>query len=920
MREKSYTEKICASPDKLSDNEAVPNSSKKILYLIDGTAYVYRAFHAFNLSTASGEPTGAVYGMVNMLNRILKEQSPHYIVTIFDAKGKTFRDDMYPEYKANRPPMPDELRRQYDIIRDLVPAMGIPVLSVPGVEADDVIATLATEAANQNNDIHTIIASADKDLAQLVSEHITLRDEMRNDELDPEGVLNKFGVSPDRIIDYLSLVGDPVDNIPGVPLVGKKTAAKWIQQYGSLEGVISNADNITGKAGENLRNSFEQLGLAKNLVTLKLDVDIEFNMNNFTQTVPDTEVLRDYYKKLEFRTWLSQLKSSKATEEHKSDYFTILDESSLNDLVEQLKNCQILAVDTETTGINVRKDSLVGISISMNSRKAYYIPVAHRYVNAPKQLPRELVLEKLAPILEDESIAKIAQNIKFDAAIFRKYGVSIKGVLYDTMLESYVLDSRAVAQHSLDNLASRYLQYSTIPYEEVAGKGKNQITFDQVEVERAVNYAAEDADITLQLHQTLWPKLESNSSLKNVYENIEVPLIAVLDRMENNGVLLNCDELRRQSMELQVRLNKVENSIFELAGTQFNLSSPKQIQEVLFDKLSLPVTKKTSRGQPSTSEDVLRDLSDKYEVPKLILEHRGLFKLKSTYTDKLPDLIDQNSGRVHTSYHQAVAATGRLSSSDPNLQNIPIRTPEGKRVREAFVADSECVLLSIDYSQIELRLMAHLSGDPGLVDAFNRGGDVHKSTASEVFGTSEEEVTPDQRRNAKAINFGLIYGMSQFGLARQLGIEQAQAKEYVQQYFERYPGVREYMDRIRAQAYEQKFVETLFGRRLYVRDIESGNFNRRQHAERTAINAPLQGSAADIIKMAMIEVDKWLAESESGAKMIMQVHDELVLEVPEKEIDEVISKVSHFMENIAELDVPLIVDSGVGINWAQAHD
>ena len=756
----------------------------------------------------------------------------------------------------------------------------------------------------------------------MVTDRILLRDEMRNNEMDSNGVQEKFGVPPNRIADYLALVGDTSDNIPGVPMVGPKTASKWLQSYGSLKEVVANADQIGGKVGESLRNSLEQLKLSRELVELKLDVDVEFNLSSFQLVAQNTDVLREIYTQLEFNTFLKELNAdSDYGDKSEGNYTAILDEDSLDKLITRLKASDVFGLDTETTGINARQDALVGISVSIQENEAFYIPVAHKYLNAPEQLGRDLVLGKLAPVLQSESIAKVIQNAKFDKAVFAKYRVEVKGCIYDTMLESYVLNSTAGFPHSMDKLSEKYLGHTTTKYEDVAGRGKKQITFDQVEVEQATDYAAEDADIALQLHQHLWPKLKNDKKLLHVYESIEIPLIAVLSRMENNGVLLDREELLRQSAELQKGLEQVQQEIFELSGAKFNLSSPKQIREVLYEKLGLePTNKKTSKGALSTSEQALRELALIHDVPKLILEYRGLFKLKSTYTDALPVLIDPDSGRVHTSYQQAVAATGRLSSADPNLQNIPIRTPEGKRVREAFIAEPGHVLLSIDYSQIELRLMAHLSSDEGLLEAFKRGGDVHRSTAAEVFGVDEQSVTADQRRNAKGINFGLIYGMSAFGLGRQLQIEQSLARDYIDQYFQKYPKVKEYMETTRQKARDYMFVETIFGRRLHVTGIADKNFSLRQHAERAAINAPLQGSAADIIKLAMIEVDKWIVESSHPVRMIMQVHDELVFEVPESEVESARDKISKIMEKITTLSVPLIVDSGVGTNWATAHD
>ncbi len=890
------------------------------LYLIDGTAYVYRAFHAFNLSTADGQPTGAVYGVANMINRIIRDYSPDYLVVVFDAKGKTFRDDIYQEYKANRPPMPDDLRTQYAYIRELVDAMGIKSISISDVEADDVIGTLAVEAAQAG--LRTFIASSDKDLAQLVTDDISMLDEQKALILGPTQIKEKFGVPPDQIVDYLSLVGDTSDNIPGVPLVGKKTAANWLAKHGSLDDIIANAESFTGKTGENLRNSLDTLKLARQLVTLKLDVDVDLDLESFRTTAGDKEKLRELYTKLEFKSWLAALDDDGGEQEKVSvNYTAVTDRKTFDDLIDRLSNCEIFAFDTETTGFDMRRERLVGISVALQPNEAFYIPVGHQYPDVQEQLDRDYVLEKIRYPLESPDIAKIAQNIKFDAVVFAKYGINVKGPFYDTMVESYVMNSTAVSKHSLDNLALKYLDHTTIKYEDVAGKkGKNQLTFDQVEIATATDYAAEDADIALRLHQKLWPNIESDAKLRTVFEQIDMPLAPVLLRMEDHGVKIDRDALAQQSAELHQEMQLIEQKIFESAGMPFNISSPKQIAEVLFNKLGLPVASKTSTGQPSTSEAVLSDLAIQYDVPKWILEHRSLAKLKSTYTDKLPEMIDHKTGRVHTSYHQAVAATGRLSSSDPNLQNIPIRTSEGRRIRKAFIAEPGCILISIDYSQIELRIMAHLSEDPGLLDAFAKGEDVHRFTAAEVFDTSREEVTSDQRRHAKAINFGLMYGMSPYGLSRQLQIDVARAQDYVDQYFSRYPKVRDFMDSTRETARTRRYVETLFGRRLYLADINSKQFGRRQHAERTAINAPLQGTAADIIKLAMIEVDQWIQQSASSARMIMQVHDELVLEVPEAEEQSVCEKVKSIMESAAELHVPLVADAGRGLNWASAHE
>ena len=854
-----------------------------------------------------------------MLNRIIRDYSPDYLAVVFDAKGKTFRDDIYTEYKANRPPMPDDLRTQYAIIRELVEAMGIKSISITGVEADDVIGTLAVEAGKSG--LRTVIASSDKDLAQLVTDDVEMLDEQKGQFIGPQQVKEKYGVPPHQIIDFLSLVGDSSDNIPGVPLVGKKTAAKWLSEFGSLDNIVDNAGSFTGKTGDNLRNSLEQLELAKQLVTLKIDVDVELDLEGFVRTSADVEKLREIYSELEFRSWLAELGEHQQETEQTSNYHAVTNKETFEELVTKLSGCTIFAFDTETTGFDMRYEQLVGLSFSVESNEAFYIPVGHNYPGVPDQLSRDFILEGLKPIFENPAIAKIAQNIKFDAVVLAKYGLEVRGGLYDTMIESYILNSTAVPRHGLDNLALKYLDHTTIKYEDVAGKkGKNQLTFDRVEIDIATDYAAEDADIAYRLHQDLWPKIAKEPRLESVFSEIDMPLMPVLMHMENHGVKIDRDALARHSAELYHEMQSIEQKIFTSAGIRFNISSPKQIGEVLFNILGLPIASKTATGQPSTSESVLSDLAVQFDVPRWILEHRSLSKLKSTYTDKLPEMIDPTTQRVHTSYHQAVAATGRLSSSDPNLQNIPIRTAEGRRIREAFIAEPGFVLISIDYSQIELRIMAHLSEDPGLLDAFAKGEDVHRFTAAEVFDTDHDEVTADQRRHAKAINFGLMYGMSPYGLSRQLQIEVAQAQEYVSQYFARYPKVRDFMDSTREKARTDRYVETIYGRRLYLADINSKQFGRRQHAERTAINAPLQGTAADIIKLAMLEVDRWLVQHSTSSRMIMQVHDELVLEVPESEVQNVCQNVKSIMENATELLVPLVADAGIGYNWSQAHE
>ncbi len=895
------------------------NSPAQSLILVDGTAYVYRAFFANQLHTSDGKPTGAVFGFANMLARMLREHSPDYIVVVFDAKGKTFRDEIYSEYKQNRPPMPDDLRPQYETIKQLVNAFGIRTLSIEGVEADDVIATLAT--AFHGPDLRTVIASSDKDLAQLVSDDVVMLDERKGELLGCSEVLQKFGVPPSMIIDYLALIGDTSDNIPGVPLVGPKTAAKWLTTYGGLDAIIANADSLPGKAGQNFRDCISQLPMVRQLITLKHDVELGCALEEFTISERNVEQLREIYTQLEFNTWLRELDGAHAQpKETAPAYQLVNDEPTFNALIEQLCAVEIFAFDTETTGLDTRRASLVGISISIRPKTACYVPLGHSYLGVPAQLPIDDAIARLKPIFENPNIAKIAQNIKFDASMLAEYGIEVRGMTYDTMIESYVYNANAVAQHSLDTLALKYLAYNTVKYEEVAGKGKKQITFDQVEIESAAQYACEDADITFRLHELLWPKIRSSKQLERVYSEFDMPLAAVLMRMENYGVRIDRGELNAQSHSLQQRIEQIEQSIYREAGRPFNISSPKQIREILFDELGYRNDSKTATGHASTSEAVLRELAAEYDLPDMILQYRSLTKLKSTYTDKLPELIDPNTQRVHTSYNQCVAGTGRLSSSDPNLQNIPIRTDDGKRIREAFIAAPAHVLISIDYSQIELRIMAHIAEDPGLIDAFSKGEDVHRFTASQVFGAPLDDITSDQRRSAKAINFGLMYGMSAYGLSKTLQISVAAAKQYMEQYFERYPNVHQYMNRVREQARAELFVETLYGRRMHLTHIRSKQFNQRQAAERAAINAPLQGTAADIIKLAMIEVDRWLRESGSDARMIMQVHDELVLESPETQVTAVVDNVKAIMENVAALRVPLVADAGVGANWASAHD
>ena len=914
------------------------NSMQKAspLILVDGSSYLFRAFHALPaLSNSKGLPTGAVYGVVSMLRKLLNQYHPKLIAVVFDAKGKTFRDDIYPQYKANRPPMPDDLSRQIEPLHNIIRALGIPLLMVDGVEADDVIGTLAAQATQQRLD--TLISTGDKDMAQLVNQHVTLVNTMNDTVMNPDGVLEKFGIKPEQIIDYLALVGDSVDNIPGVPKVGPKTAVKWLNDYGSLDNIVEHADEIKGKVGENLRSSLDQLPMSYQLATIKCDVDLGITPEQLVLQPPDNEQLRDLYSDMEFKTWLSDLLSGAAIsgattrttgasapntsaqrpQTHKN-YQTVLTQEQLDSWLKRLKSADIFAFDTETTSLDYIQAQIVGLSFCITEGEAAYVPLAHDYAGAPPQLNREAVLEQMRPLLEDAGKAKLGQNLKYDMSVLANHSIELRGVKHDTMLESYVLDSTAT-RHDMDSLALKYLSHKTIHFEDIAGKGKNQLTFNEVEIETASEYAAEDADITLQLHNTLWPKLSAVSSMARLYDSIEVPLIPVLSRIERNGVLIDAAMLLRQSKELTQRMFDIEKQAFEIAGGEFNLGSPKQIQEILFTQQKLPILKKTPKGQPSTAEEVLQELALDYPLPKLILEHRGMSKLKSTYTDRLPEQINPKTGRVHTSYQQAVASTGRLSSTDPNLQNIPVRSEEGRRIRQAFVAGPGKKIIAADYSQIELRIMAHLSEDKGLLEAFASGQDIHRATAAEVFGVEPEQVSHEERRRAKAINFGLIYGMSAFGLARQLGIGRNDAQTYVDLYFQRYPGVKAFMDKTRAAAHESGFVETVYGRRLYLPEINVSNMQRRQYAERTAINAPMQGTAADIIKMAMIETDQWIQNSECDVKMIMQVHDELVFEVAEMDIENCKTHIQRCMTSVADLKVPLQVDVGVGENWDQAH-
>ncbi|MCG9680264.1 DNA polymerase I [Vibrio sp. Isolate24] len=919
------------------------------LILIDGSSYLYRAFHAYPGTMSNGEiPTNAVYGVVNMLRSMMRQFASDHIAVVFDAKGKTFRDEMYPEYKANRPPMPDDLRCQIEPLHNVIRAMGLPLICVPGVEADDVIGTLAHQASQAGMPV--LISTGDKDMAQLVDDNVTLINTMTNVVMDREGVIEKFGIPPELIIDYLALMGDKVDNIPGVPGVGDKTATALLQGIGSLEKLYENLDDIASlgfrgsktmakKLIDNKDNAF----MSYELATIKLDVELDENYDTLVKSVPNKDELVRLYGELVFKSWLNELleggngvveadEKSGASQHDKapelsvsaitidrSQYQTVLDKDTFNAWLDKLKACDVFAFDTETDSLDYMVANLVGVSFATEEGVAAYVPVAHDYLDAPDQLDRDWVLEQLKPILEDDAQAKVGQNLKYDASVLARYDIEMKGIKHDTMLASYVYNSVG-GKHDMDSLALRFLQHSCISFEQIAGKGKKQLTFNQIELEEASPYAAEDADVTLRLHHRLSANIEQDEKLKTIYEEIEVPLVPVLSRIERTGVLIDDMKLAAQSQEIALRLDELEQKAFEIAEQEFNMNSPKQLQAILFEKMGLPVVKKTPSGTPSTNEEVLQELALDYPLPKLILEYRGLAKLKSTYTDKLPKMINAETGRVHTSYHQAVTATGRLSSTDPNLQNIPIRNDEGRRIRQAFVAPHGYKIMAVDYSQIELRIMAHLSGDKALLDAFQQGKDIHAATAAEIIGVDIEQVSAEQRRRAKAVNFGLIYGMSAFGLAKQLGIPRGEAQQYMDTYFERYPGVMQYMEDTRSAAAEQGYVETIFGRRLHLPEIKSRNGMRRKAAERAAINAPMQGTAADIIKKAMLLVDEWIESQGQGrVKLLMQVHDELVFEVQESALAEIESKVQELMESAAQLDVPLIAEAGHGDNWDQAH-
>tara|TARA_R110002096_G_scaffold263262_2_gene456846 strand:+ start:25216 stop:27957 length:2742 start_codon:yes stop_codon:yes gene_type:complete len=912
--------------------------SEHTMVLIDGSYYLFRAYHAIrDLTNAQGEPTNAIYGVINMMQKHLTEGGPDYFAIIFDAKGKTFRNDLYADYKANRPPMPDDLVCQIQPLHDLIRAMGVPLLMIDGVEADDVIATLSRQAASKG--IKTVVSTGDKDLAQMVNDRIHLINTMSNSYLDPAGVEEKFGIPPELIIDYLSLMGDTADNVPGVPKVGPKTAVKWLKQYGSLDEIISRAGEIKGKVGENLREFMPQLPLSRELVTLKYDVELDFTPEELVITAPDNSALKEMYQRWNFRTLLSQLeendgrpepsgkkalgptKTATTTTETNSTepvYETIFSTEQLDQWISRLESASLISIDTETTSLDYMQAEIVGVSFAITENHAAYVPLQHDYAGAPEQLSLTSALERLKPILENEDIKKIGQNLKYDLEVFANYDITLRGIEHDTMLASYVVNSTA-SRHDMDSLALRYLNIETTHYEDVAGKGAKQIPFNQISIEVAAPYAAEDADIVLKLHRVLSSDLEQHAELKRVYNNIEIPLLTVLARIERNGVVIDSDMLMQQAHDLTGRMQEIEIEAHNLAGETFNISSPKQIQTILYEKMALPILAKTPKGQPSTAESVLQELAEDYKLPRLILDYRSLSKLCSTYTDKLPQMVNPKTGRVHTSYHQAVAATGRLSSSNPNLQNIPIRTPEGRKIRQAFIAPPGYTMVAADYSQIELRIMAHLSGDKGLLEAFARGQDIHKTTAAEVFSVAIDDVDNDQRRAAKAINFGLIYGMSAFGLAKQLGVSRTEAQQYVELYFSRYPGVKTFMDNTREKAKEDGFVETVYQRRLYLPEINARNAARRQYAERTAINAPMQGTAADIIKLAMINIDEWLQRSSIDAIMIMQVHDELIFEVANKELEPFIEEINTRMSKNELLSVPLEVDIGYGHNWDEAH-
>ena len=892
------------------------SEEKDPIILVDGSSYLYRAYHALPpLTTSKNQPTGAIKGVISMIKRVLIDHPDSPLAVVFDAKGKTFRHDMYSEYKANRPPMPEDLVQQIEPIHRIISLMGIKLIMIPGVEADDVIGTLAEQARQKK--LNTVISTGDKDMTQLVCDNVSVVNTMSGELLDENGVMNKFGVGPELITDYLALIGDKSDNVPGVDKVGPKTAVKWLNEYKNIEGIKKNAESIGGKVGENLRSSIETLDLAHELVKIKTDVPLEITIEDLAVSESDAEQLSEVYKELEFNSWLQEVPKKIVKTEVNSSYVCISTEKSLKELIKKASKAKTIALDTETTGLDYMDTELVGISLSYQAGEAYYIPLNHDD-DSVDQLALDIVLKELRPLLESSSNKIIGQNIKFDKNVLAKYGVDIASIKNDTMMMSYVLDASAT-RHNLDALSSYYLNYKTSTFEDVAGKGVKQITFDKVPIEAATNYAAEDADITLRLYEELNPRLEGEASLNKLNDEIEIPLIEVLSEMEQNGAILNSKILNSQSKDLEGRIKKLEEKAYQIAGEEFNLGSTKQLREIFFEKLKYRIIKKTPGGQPSTDEKVLAELAEEYELPKVLLEHRTLSKLKSTYTDKLPNQVSQSTGKVHTSFHQAVTTTGRLSSSDPNLQNIPIRTEDGRRIRQAFEPSKGNKFISADYSQIELRVMAHMSKDEGLLEAFREGQDVHSKTASEVFDVGIKDVTSDLRRNAKAINFGLIYGISAFGLGKQLGISRNLAAEYMAMYFEKYPDVKKYMESTKEFASQNGYVETLFGRRLYLRDINATNAMRRQASERAAINAPVQGTAADIMKIAMINMHKAIKTQKSEAKLILQVHDELILDTPKDEIDKIVSLVTESMMGAANLDVPLEIDIGIGDNWDQAH-
>ena len=906
---------------------------KPPVILVDASSYLFRAFHAMPpLLNSKGQATGAIYGVVNMMKKLIDNYHPSHLAMIFDAKGKTFRNDLYPEYKAHRPPMPDDLRSQIAPLHELIQNLGVPLISVPDVEADDVIGTLAVSLAKEGHQI--LISTGDKDLAQLVTDQITLINTMNNFLMTPSSVIEKFGVKPEQMIDYLALIGDTSDNIPGIPKVGPKTASKWLLTYGNLDNLLQHKEEIAGKVGDNLRDNIEQLALSKNLVTIRTELSLPQSFADLELGRANQPKVIDQYKSLEFKSWLQEFNRESLNQQNQADqataeiptsqqldtshYQLVLDEPSFESWLQKINQAPLTAFDTETTDLDAMNAQLVGFSLCIKAGEACYVPLSHQYLDAPQQLDKQWVLQKMKPWLESPSQAKVGQNLKYDSKVLSNEGIQLRGIAHDTMLQSY-LNNSVVGRHDMDSLALRHLNHQSISFEEVAGKGKQQLRFDQIPLEQAGAYAAEDADVTLRLHQCLFPKIETHPKILSLYQDVEMPLVALLAKIERQGVLIDASELEKQSLEIAHRLKQLELEAFAIAECEFNLSSPKQLQQILFEKLKHPVVKKTPKGQPSTAEEVLQELAYDFPLPKLLMEHRSLSKLKSTYTDKLPLQINRTTGRVHTSYHQAVTATGRLSSADPNLQNIPIRTEQGRRIRKAFICPPETKIIAADYSQIELRIMAHLSQDKGLLYAFENGIDVHRATAAEVFEVDKNAVTSDQRRHAKAINFGLIYGMSAFGLAKQLGIGRDEAQHYMYKYFARYPGVEDYMENVKIKARKQGFVETILGRRLYLPQINAKNGLHRKAAERTAINAPMQGTAADIIKLAMLKVDQRIVEENLPIKMIMQVHDELVFEASEAQAEDLSLLMKELMEQAINLSVPLVVETGMGDNWDEAH-